>query len=307
MKTAPGGRTKSSKPEQKVASLGHTVSPVTGPLVSTGSDDEGSGSSVVVVTNVLVVSLGVVDVELDGSVEFAVVVAPVVVGPVVPLAPVGPVGGLVDVEPAGLVGSPTGGFTETVGPTGLVGDGATSDWLVEGHAALSHVVVLSPPQLSITVGRRRTTGDRQRRRSDIPRVYAARLYPGNVDWAGGFSRRVPALGRTLVLEGQRKNPMALSSYGAAVRRGSRCAPRRHTLRFMIMHKMTEAMERGEQPDPAVCAGVNELLEEGLKSNVFISGEGLERSFERVQVVYKGGKRTVTEGPLSWWAVLVCSR
>jgi hypothetical protein len=70
------------------------------------------------------------------------------------------------------------------------------------------------------------------------------------------------------------------------------------MRFMIMHKMTEAMERGEQPDPAVCSGVDQLLEEGLKNNIFISGEGLKPSSERVHVVYKGGKRTVTEGPFA---------
>src|SRR5690606_24074857 len=99
--------------------------------------------------------------------------------------------------------------------------------------------------------------------------------------------------------------MPLSIYRAAVRRGFRCGPltarsnsRRPTMRFMIMHKMTEAMERGEQPDPAVFAGIEQLIQEGQKSNVFISGEGLKPSSERVHVRYRAGKRTVTEGPFT---------
>lgn len=70
------------------------------------------------------------------------------------------------------------------------------------------------------------------------------------------------------------------------------------MRFMIMHKMTEAMERGEQPDPAVFAAIEQLIQEGQKSNVFISGEGLKPSSERVHVRYRAGKRTVTEGPFT---------
>lgn len=68
------------------------------------------------------------------------------------------------------------------------------------------------------------------------------------------------------------------------------------MQFMIMHKVTDEMEKGLPPEPAVIEGVGKLIEEGLKDNVFVSGEGLKPTRERVHVAYKGGKRTVTDGP-----------
>jgi hypothetical protein len=69
------------------------------------------------------------------------------------------------------------------------------------------------------------------------------------------------------------------------------------MRFMVMHKMTEAMER-RLPDPAVIEGVGKLIGEGVKEKVFVSGEGLKPSSERVHIAYKKGKRTITNGPFS---------
>jgi hypothetical protein len=68
------------------------------------------------------------------------------------------------------------------------------------------------------------------------------------------------------------------------------------MRFMIMHKMTEEMERGLSMDPATIEGVGKLVQEGLKAKVFVSGEGLRPSSERVHLAYRGGKRSVTQGP-----------
>jgi hypothetical protein len=68
------------------------------------------------------------------------------------------------------------------------------------------------------------------------------------------------------------------------------------MRFMVMHKMTEEMEKGLPPDPATIEGVGKLVAEGLKDKVFISGEGLKPSSERVHIVYKNGERTITDGP-----------
>jgi hypothetical protein len=70
------------------------------------------------------------------------------------------------------------------------------------------------------------------------------------------------------------------------------------MRFMIMHKMTEAMEQGLPPDPAILEGVGKLVEEGAKEKVFLSGEGLKPSSQRVHLAYKGGKRTITDGPFT---------
>ncbi len=70
------------------------------------------------------------------------------------------------------------------------------------------------------------------------------------------------------------------------------------MRFMVMHKMTEEMEKGLPPDPAIIEGVGKLIEEGLKEKVFVSGEGLKPSSQRVHIAYKKGKRTVTDGPFT---------
>jgi hypothetical protein len=67
------------------------------------------------------------------------------------------------------------------------------------------------------------------------------------------------------------------------------------MRFMVMHKMTEEMEKALPPDPAIMEGIGSLIQEGLKDNVFISGEGLKPTAERVRLVYKNGDRTVTGG------------
>jgi len=70
------------------------------------------------------------------------------------------------------------------------------------------------------------------------------------------------------------------------------------MRFMVMHKMTEAMEQGLPPDPAILEGVGKLVEEGIKEKVFVSGEGLKPSSQRVHIVYKGGERIITDGPFT---------
>ncbi len=68
------------------------------------------------------------------------------------------------------------------------------------------------------------------------------------------------------------------------------------MRFMVMHKMTEEMEQGLPPDPAIIQGVGRLIEEAVKDKVFVSGEGLKPSSERVHIAYKKGKRTIKNGP-----------
>jgi hypothetical protein len=70
------------------------------------------------------------------------------------------------------------------------------------------------------------------------------------------------------------------------------------MRFMVMHKMTEEMEKGLPPDPATIAGVHKLIGEGVKEKVFVSGEGLKPSSQRVHIAYKDGERTITDGPFT---------
>jgi len=70
------------------------------------------------------------------------------------------------------------------------------------------------------------------------------------------------------------------------------------MRFMVMHKMTAEMERDFPPDPAVIAKVGKLIEASVKEKIFISGEGLKPTSERVHIAYKNGKRTITDGPFT---------
>lgn len=70
------------------------------------------------------------------------------------------------------------------------------------------------------------------------------------------------------------------------------------MRFMVMHKMTAELEKGLAPDPSIIEGVNKLIEDALKQNAFVSGEGLRPSSERIHIAYKNGKRKVTDGPFT---------
>lgn len=70
------------------------------------------------------------------------------------------------------------------------------------------------------------------------------------------------------------------------------------MRFMVMHKMTAAMEQGVPPEPAIIEGVGKLVQDGLKDKIFVSGEGLKPSSQRVHIAYKNGKRKITNGPFN---------
>ena len=70
------------------------------------------------------------------------------------------------------------------------------------------------------------------------------------------------------------------------------------MRFMVMHKMTDEMEKGLPPDPMIIEGVGKLIGEAARDKVFVSGEGLKPSAQRVHIAYKGGQRTITDGPFT---------
>lgn len=68
------------------------------------------------------------------------------------------------------------------------------------------------------------------------------------------------------------------------------------MKYMIMHKMTKAMDQGVPPTPEEMQRIGKLMGEASQAGAFISGEGLKPTSERLLVVYKSGKRTVTKGP-----------
>ncbi|MGH9888483.1 MAG: YciI family protein, partial [bacterium] len=63
-----------------------------------------------------------------------------------------------------------------------------------------------------------------------------------------------------------------------------------------MHKVDAHMEAGGPPSQTIIEAMGKLVQDGLKSGVFLDGAGLHRSALRVRVEVEGGKPTVTRGP-----------
>jgi hypothetical protein len=68
------------------------------------------------------------------------------------------------------------------------------------------------------------------------------------------------------------------------------------MRFMIMHKLTPTLEAGVMPSPEEIAEIHGMMGEAGAAGLLRGGNGLRPSRLRQHVVYRGGKRTVTEGP-----------
>jgi hypothetical protein len=68
------------------------------------------------------------------------------------------------------------------------------------------------------------------------------------------------------------------------------------MRFIVMHKVDAKMEAGGPPDPQIIAGMGALVQESLKSGVFLTGAGLHPSAKRARVHRAGAKLSVQEGP-----------
>jgi len=77
---------------------------------------------------------------------------------------------------------------------------------------------------------------------------------------------------------------------------SASAVRQWGMRFIMMHKVTEDMEAGTSPSPALIARMGALLGELSMTGRFLAGEGLKPSATRTRLVFAGGARTVRRGP-----------
>jgi hypothetical protein len=71
-----------------------------------------------------------------------------------------------------------------------------------------------------------------------------------------------------------------------------------TMRFMGLLKSDRDTEAGVLPDEKVLEAVGAFMEEGVKSGVFLSGEGLQPSSMGVRVRYSGSRRMVIDGPFT---------
>lgn len=70
------------------------------------------------------------------------------------------------------------------------------------------------------------------------------------------------------------------------------------MRYLMMIKSTKASEAGSPPGPQLMEGMGRLTHEMAESGVLLLAEGLQPSARGTRVSYKGGKRTVTDGPFA---------
>ncbi len=68
------------------------------------------------------------------------------------------------------------------------------------------------------------------------------------------------------------------------------------MRFMVMHKHDKSTEAGGRPSPEFIGKMGALIGELIESGVFEDGAGLGRSATRTRLTFKGGERTLLEGP-----------
>jgi hypothetical protein len=71
-----------------------------------------------------------------------------------------------------------------------------------------------------------------------------------------------------------------------------------TIRFMGILKADKDTEAGVLPEEKFLTAMGAFFEEGTKSGVILSGEGLQPSSQGFRVRYSGSKRTVTDGPFA---------
>jgi hypothetical protein len=70
------------------------------------------------------------------------------------------------------------------------------------------------------------------------------------------------------------------------------------LRYIGMVKADKDSEAGVLPDEKFLSAMGAFMEEGVKSGVFLSGEGLQPSSKGARVRFSGSKRTVIDGPFA---------
>jgi hypothetical protein len=78
------------------------------------------------------------------------------------------------------------------------------------------------------------------------------------------------------------------------------------MRYLVMHKNDAHMEAGGAPDQAIVSQMGALVQEGVKSGIFLNGAGLHRSARRVRIDRKGGECELAHGPYTGKNELVAS-
>jgi hypothetical protein len=70
------------------------------------------------------------------------------------------------------------------------------------------------------------------------------------------------------------------------------------MRYMMMIKATPEYEAGQPPNPELMAGMAALSGEMMKQGKLVAAEGLLPSAHGFRLAYRGGKRSVIDGPFA---------
>jgi hypothetical protein len=70
------------------------------------------------------------------------------------------------------------------------------------------------------------------------------------------------------------------------------------MRFIVLVPASKESESGELPSPEALTEMQKFNEELVKAGVMLAGDGLHPSSRGVRVVFKGGKKTVVDGPFA---------
>jgi len=70
------------------------------------------------------------------------------------------------------------------------------------------------------------------------------------------------------------------------------------MRFMIIVKATKETEAGVLPEETLIADMATYHEQLAKAGVLLDASGLQPSSKGARIKYSGGKRTVTDGPVT---------
>jgi hypothetical protein len=75
-------------------------------------------------------------------------------------------------------------------------------------------------------------------------------------------------------------------------------PKEMTMRFMVMHYQTQAMEDGVPPTPEMQAKIGEYMQEASMAGVLLGGEGVHGSSKGARVEVLDGTVRVIDGPFA---------
>lgn len=68
------------------------------------------------------------------------------------------------------------------------------------------------------------------------------------------------------------------------------------MRFMAMHRSSASDEAGIPPSKEFIGSMGMLIQEGVRAGIFVAGEGLQASRNRVRLHFSKGERSITSGP-----------